>query len=219
MRGSSTLTIWTLGHSTHQYERFLELLRAFDLTAIADVRSSPYSRHFPQFNGPDLRSSLRRDDIAYVFLGEELGGRPRDRKYYLDGVADYERMATAPGFLKGLGRVLDGARNYSVALMCSESNPLDCHRCLLVGRALSSPTVSIRHILADGQFISQSEVEEKLLKESDRANKDLFASRHEQVANAYRERARKFAFADPESMATTRLLQDTSTWKKQTSQQ
>ena len=107
------------------------------MPAVADVRSSPYSRHSPHFSRDELRAELRSEGISYVFLGNELGGRPKDRRFYCEGVADYEKMAQTPEFKTGLDRVIEGARKYRIALMCSEHDPLDCHRCLLVGRALA----------------------------------------------------------------------------------
>ena len=96
----TSVEILTIGHSNHSSERFIALLRGADVTAVADVRSAPYSRHAPQFNRDWLRDDLDRAGIAYVFLGRELGGRPAEREFYADGVADYERMAQAPAFVQ-----------------------------------------------------------------------------------------------------------------------
>jgi uncharacterized protein (DUF488 family) len=190
------LTVLTLGHSTHSWEQFLGLLRSANVTAVADVRSSPYSRHFPHFNRNELHAALRVDGIFYVFLGRELGGRPIEGRFYCDGVADYEKMAQAPEFSKGLDRIIEGAKKYRIALMCSERDPLDCHRCLLVGRALAQRGIRVTHILGDGRIVSHCEIEDKLLALSGRSNEDFFAPRSERLATAYRERARKVAFAE-----------------------
>jgi uncharacterized protein (DUF488 family) len=190
--------VFTIGHSTHSWERFVALLRSTNVTAIADVRTSPYSRLYPHFNRDDLREELHSDGISYVFLGKELGGRPRERRFYCDGVADYEKMAQASEFSKGLDRVIEGAKKYHVALMCSERDPLDCHRCLLVSRALAQRGVRVSHILDDGGVASHSKIEERLLELSGRNTDDLFAPRSERLATAYRERARKVAFAEPQ---------------------
>ena len=190
------LTILTIGHSTHEYESFLMLLRRADVTAIADVRTSPFSRHLPHFNRDTLRDKLRRDNISYVFLGKELGGRPSDHTLFCDGVEDYEKMATSDEFRKGLNRVIDGAKKYRIALMCSEQNPLDCHRCLLVGPALSKLGITVKHVLSDGRIATHPEIEERLLELSGREADDLFASREERLSVAYRDRARKVAFAE-----------------------
>ena len=195
-------TIFSVGDSTHSYEHFLELLQGAGVTAIADVRTSPFSRHFPQFNQETLKDELRMDGIAYSFLGKELGGRPTGRQFYRDGVADYERMAKAPDFARGLERVVEGARKYRIALMCSEHDPLDCHRCLLVGRALAERGVAVTHILSDGTIVDQHDIEERLLVFAKQENTDMFFSRDEQLAEAYRKRARKVAYAEqPESSA------------------
>lgn len=191
------IIVWTIGHSTHSYERFLELLRDTGITAIADVRTSPYSRHFPQFNQDVLKAELKMDGIAYSFLGKELGGRPADGRYYCDGVADYEKMAEAPNFRQGIGRVMEGAGKFRIALMCSEHDPLDCHRCLLVGRTLAERDAKVMHILSDGGAISQDDIEEQLVRAYGRLNGDLFLSDDERLSIAYRAQARKVAFAEP----------------------
>jgi uncharacterized protein (DUF488 family) len=196
--------ILTIGHSTLSYERFSELLRRANVTAIADVRTAPYSRQFPQFNRETLSSELNADGIAYVFLGKELGGRPSDHQFYCDGVADYERMSRTSEFRKGLDRVLEGTKKYRVALMCSERDPLDCHRCLLVGRALSQQGIRVSHMLNDGNVIGHIEIEDKLLEISGRTTEELFASRSQRLTLAYRERARKVAFVEPRPVPAVR---------------
>jgi uncharacterized protein (DUF488 family) len=188
--------VLTIGHSTLPYETFSNLLRRANVTAIADVRSAPYSRQFPQFNKENLSAELRTDGVAYVFLGQELGGRPRDRSYYSNGIADYERMSQSQEFKIGLDRVIEGAKNHRIALMCSERDPLDCHRCLLVGRALAERGLRVSHILSDGSIVNQAKIEEVLLKRFDQNVDDLFVSRSERLAAAYRERARKVAYTE-----------------------
>ena len=133
-----------------------------------------------------------------MFLGKELGGRPSERRFYCEGVADYEKMSQASEFSKGLDRVIEGAKKYRIALMCSERDPLDCHRCLLVGRALTQHGVRVNHILDNGNIVSQNQIEDKLLELSGRNADDFFAPRAERLATAYRERARKVAFAEPQ---------------------
>jgi uncharacterized protein (DUF488 family) len=199
MMSFDTIEVLTIGHSTHSWERFLSLLRSANVTAIADVRTSPYSRLYPHFNREDLRHELRLDGISYVFLGKELGGRPSERRFYCEGVADYEKMAQSSEFYRGLDRVAEGAKKYRIALMCSERDPLDCHRCLLVARALADRGLRVSHILDNGGSVSQNEIEEKLLKLSGGNNEDFFVPHEERLAAAYRQRARKVAFVEPQS--------------------
>jgi uncharacterized protein (DUF488 family) len=193
---ATPLEVFTIGHSTLTYEKFLDLLRGVSITAVADVRTAPYSRHFPQFNRDALRNELRLDKIAYVFLGDELGGRPKDKQFFCDGVADYEKMARTPNFSKGLQRVLEGAKNYRIAMMCSEHDPLECHRCLLVGRALHEGGVVVRHILFDGTVVSQADLEERIMESSNRGEGDLFEGREMRRAAAYRKQASKVAYSE-----------------------
>lgn len=193
--------VLTIGHSNHGWERFLALIRGASVTAIADVRSAPYSRHTPHFSRDALAAGLREAGMAYVFLGRELGGRPEDATLFTDGVADYERMAATAAFRRGLDRVAEGARRHRIALMCSEQDPLDCHRCLLVARRLAERGLRVGHIHADGHIEDHAAIEERLLALAGAAEADLFASREERLAGAYRARGRKVAFSEPEPAA------------------
>lgn len=194
------IEVLTVGHSTLPYDAFLQLLRAAGVNAVADVRSAPYSRHHPQFNREALRDELQGDGIAYVFLGDELGGRPKDKQLFCDGVANYEAMARDPAFERGLDRVIEGAERYRIALMCSEHDPLDCHRCLMVGRELKERGVVVTHLIPGDAAKSQTAIEEDLLALAgqDRAQGDFFASSNERLIAAYRCRARKVAFSAAE---------------------
>ncbi|MER9395607.1 MULTISPECIES: DUF488 domain-containing protein [unclassified Mesorhizobium] len=191
--------IFTIGHSNLSYEAFLSLLRQAGVTAIADVRTSPFSRRSPQFSQPQLKNELPLDGVAYSFLGKELGGRPTGKQFYCEGVANYERMAKSSDFKRGIQRVLEGAQKYRIALMCSEHDPLDCHRCLLVGRVLSERGLAIRHILSNGKILDQKDIEEKLLNLEGKQDEDLFVSREDRLAAAYRDRALKVAYSEPQN--------------------
>jgi uncharacterized protein (DUF488 family) len=186
--------LFTIGHSNHAIERFLELARGAGISAIADVRSTPASRRYPWFNQARLAPRLAAEGIAYVPLGEALGGRPRDPRLYRDdGVADYAAMARTEEFQAGLDRVAEGARRYRVCLMCAEREPLDCHRCLLVARALDERGFAIGHVLADATIEPHARTEERLLALAG-APADLFADRDQQVAAAYARRAGTAAY-------------------------
>jgi Protein of unknown function, DUF488 len=186
--------VFTIGHSSLPYERYLWLLKHAGVTAVADVRTSPRSRQSPQFDRESLERALQQDGIAYVFLGRELGGRPADPNLYLEGVADYEKMAAAESFQTGIQRILAGARKHRIALMCSEHHPLSCHRCLLVGREIARRGIAVRHILSDGLIVNQIQLEDELLEKYGYAT-DFFAPREERLKAAYRKRAREVAYA------------------------
>jgi uncharacterized protein (DUF488 family) len=193
MTQPTAFDLFTIGHSNHPIERFLELLRAAGVTAIADVRSVPASRRYPWFTGTRLAPRLEAAGIAYVALGDALGGRPRDPRLFRDGVADYAAMARTDGFRAGLDRVGEGARGFRVCLMCAEREPLDCHRCLLVAPALAARGFRIGHILADATIEPHAETENRLLALAG-GQPDLFADRDRRVAAAYARRAGTAAF-------------------------
>lgn len=192
----SDLTILTVGHSNHSREYFESLLKSHFVTAIADVRSAPFSRRSPQFNRDELKAALSEVGVAYSFLGRELGGRPKEASFYCEGIADYERMANAPAFKEGIYRLLKGARRYRIALLCSEHDPLDCHRCLLVSRELAKRGIEIQHILSDGSLQDQRVMESRLQKLAGSKGDDLFITADERLAAAYRHQSRKVAFSE-----------------------
>lgn len=149
MRSSATL--WTIGHSNHSFERFLALLRASDIEAIADVRSWPRSRHAPWFDREPLAQALRGAGVSYVFLGHQLGGRPDDPAFYDEhGHVRYDAVAATDGFRSGIARLQRGIGRMRVAAMCAEENPRDCHRRLLVARVLHERAMPVLHVRGDG---------------------------------------------------------------------
>jgi len=187
--------MYSIGHSTHSWEKFSELLKAHNISAIADVRSSPYSRHFPHFSKSEIKSLLASIGVSYVFLGKELGGRPEKPALFDGTVADYEKMASEPAFQAGLHRLIGGAQKFRVAMMCAEHDPLDCHRCLMVSRSLRDREIETRHILQTGNIATQTDIEEALLGMSGAQAGDLFMGRDEQLSLAYKQRAKRVAYS------------------------
>lgn len=197
--------IFSIGHSNRSWEEFEGVLRSNGVTALADVRSSPWSRRVPHFSKDTLATSLRRAGIAYVFLGDSLGGRPSKPSLYVDGVADYEKMAREPLFAEGIERVRKGAQAHVVALMCSERHPLDCHRCLLVGRRLAELGEGVRHIMPDGTMRSHEQIEDDLLAAAGLSHDDIFDGRDDRLDRAYRRHGRKIAFAEEDDAKASRV--------------
>src|ERR1700691_5983791 len=126
--------LFSIGHSNISAERFVAMQRAAGVTAIADVRSTPFSRFSPWFSAKNLAPLLANEGIVYSAYGVELGGRPRDAALYRDGIADYEAMARQADFRAGLDRLVAETARSCVCVMCSEREPLECLRCLLVLR-------------------------------------------------------------------------------------
>jgi uncharacterized protein (DUF488 family) len=186
--------LFSIGHSNIPAERFLSMLSGVDVNAIADVRSTPFSRFFPWFSAKNLAPLLVQKGMLYLPYGGSLGGRPQDPALYCDGVADYDAMARQPEFEAGLERLRTDAARSRVCLMCAEREPLDCHRCLLVTRTLAGRGLAIGHILHDGTIEPHAATEQRLL-ELDGEPEDLFTSGQTgRLAAAYRRRARAVAY-------------------------
>ena len=151
--------IFSIGHSNHRFDAFADLLRAARVTAIADVRSQPWSRFAADFRQNTLKDKLSAIGIAYLFLGDALGGRPKGEHLYRNGHADYDAVAREPSFTTGLDSLLDAAQDHRIAMMCAERHPADCHRSRLIGHNLLKRGVDVRHLLADGGEVTQSALE------------------------------------------------------------
>jgi uncharacterized protein (DUF488 family) len=193
--------VLTIGHSTHRIEKFIELLRQHEVTAVADVRSAPFSRYNPQFNKEALAAELKRNGIAYVFLGKELGARSNDPSCYEDGRVRYGWLAKTEAFHAGLERVRTGAEMNRIALMCAEKEPLECHRTLLVARSLAESGMTVTHILSDGQLESHEAAMTRLLDVVGLPREDLFRGREELISEALERQEKRVAYVD-EKLAT-----------------
>jgi uncharacterized protein (DUF488 family) len=189
--------LFSIGHSNISAARFVAMLQAAGVNAIADVRSVPVSRFCPWFSAKTLAPFLAQHGIAYLPYGDALGGRPAKPVLYRDGIADYEAMARQPEFQEGLERLRGVMTGCRLCLMCAERDPLDCHRCLLVARELAAAGTTIGHILYDGSIAPHAAIEQRLLSldGQDRDTPDLFLTgQSERLAAAYRRRARAVAY-------------------------
>jgi len=179
-------TLLTIGHSNHPIERFVALLETYGVTAVADMRSVPYSRAQPQFNRELLQSVLVRSRIGYVFLGEDLGIAAPDWRCRVDGRVDFTRVARSEAFLRGVQKVEAEMRRYRLTMMCSEGEPLQCHRSILLSRHLAATGVQVQHILPDGGMESQEQIVERMLQQLGLAEVDMFRTREQAIEDAYR---------------------------------
>jgi uncharacterized protein (DUF488 family) len=188
--------LYTIGHSTHTVERLFELLRMHGVSAVADVRSSPYSRYNSQFNREALQHALQAGGIEYVFLGGQLGARPTDTRCYADGKVQFDHIARSKAFAEGLALLRTGIESYRTALLCAEKDPIGCHRMILVCRALRGGDVRIRHILEDGELETNEHAERRLMQQLDVPETDLFATPEELIARAYDIQAGRIAYEE-----------------------
>ena len=188
--------LYTIGHSTHTIQRLIELLSMHTISAVGDVRSSPYSRYNPQFNREVLQNALREAEIEYVFLGKELGARSPDRKCYVEGQVQFDLVAESELFRKGLERLRAGMDSFCIALLCAEKDPITCHRMILVCRNLRSSGMSIQHILEDGSLEDNRDAERRLMHELKIQENDLFDSEEELIQRAYTIQGNKIAYTE-----------------------
>lgn len=192
----SRSSVSTIGHSNHPAEMFLGLLLRHGIEEVVDVRSSPHSRYNPQFNRKALQDALAAAGVGYVFMGEELGGRPANPSCYdSEGRVQYDRLAETEAFKEGVRQVVRRAGERCLALMCSEKEPLACHRTLLIAQVLTARGMAVAHMLADGGLESHAAAMDRLL---DRLqlprDGDLFRSREQLLADAVKRQAWQVAY-------------------------
>jgi uncharacterized protein (DUF488 family) len=155
-------TIYTVGHSSHTRERFQALLTQHGVEVLVDTRSVPVSRYAPQFDRESLRELVMGAGAKYLWLGDVVGGRPRDESCYdAEGRVLYGRVAAQPEFQEAVERIERGAEEFRVALLCSEEDPAHCHRRLLIARVLMGRGAEVVHIRGDGTLESDEEVARK----------------------------------------------------------
>jgi uncharacterized protein (DUF488 family) len=195
--------LYTVGHSNLEFQQLIAVLGDAHVELLADVRSRPHSSRFPQFSQPGFEKLLQEEGIGYLFLGEELGGRPDDPDMYrANGVADYRARRGSYAFRAGLERLLQELEARSVALMCAEEDPLECHRFLMICPELVRLGVTPVHLRRGSRQESQESAENRLLEMRGFASvtgNTLFPeARAEALEDAYVLQAEKFAFrVDP----------------------
>ena len=192
--------LYTIGHSNHTPDKFVDLLtKDHEISAIVDIRSSPYSKYCPQFNKEALQNFLKKNDLRYLFLGQELGARRSEANCYVDGKVDYDLIVGESSFEAGISRIVEGAKMMKVALMCSEKDPLTCHRSILIARVAKETFCDIHHILEDGSIETHEESEKRLLRECKLEHEDFFLSYDDRMNKAYAERGQSIAYQEEEN--------------------
>ncbi len=152
--------IFTIGHGGHTLDTMINQLLRLHIEFVIDVRSIPYSRYQPEFSKDSLTRALTYSELRYGSMGRQLGGRPDDPSCYTEnGNVDYDKCKQRPFFQKGILRLQNACRlGHRVCLLCSEGDPKDCHRSVLIGEALTDIGIRVIHVFPDGSSKSQSEV-------------------------------------------------------------
>jgi len=156
-QGDELRTFFTIGHSSNTAEHFIKLLQQHRIEVLVDTRSAPYSRYSPHFDREALRDAVTAAGMKYLYLGDVVGGRPKDEAHYDEhGRARYAAMGRDEEFLGGIERLERGADEFRLALMCSEEDPTHCHRRLLIGRVLIERGAEVIHIRGNGETQAES---------------------------------------------------------------
>jgi uncharacterized protein (DUF488 family) len=156
-------TLHTIGYGSRTVDQLVAALTANRIEYVLDVRTSPYSKFKPEFSREPLEAALKAGGIRYVFMGDTLGGQPRDPDCYTDGKVDYDKVRQQEFFKSGLERLLKAHEQHvRAALMCSEGRPEQCHRSKMIGEALAAAGIPVRHIDEDGQVLTQTKVMDRL---------------------------------------------------------
>lgn len=159
------MSLFTIGHTNHTQEKFLQLLQMHGITYVLDVRSTPFSKYTSQFNKDAISEFLKRNQIHYFQMGKNFGARPEDKSLYSEnGYLDFEKARESENFKVGMESVMKGLKaGNHVALMCTEKDPFDCHRTIMVARGFALAGVEVQHIHEDGHLESQQEIDDRLL--------------------------------------------------------
>lgn len=156
--GGDKAPLFTIGYGARSLDAFLAVLKAYNIAYLIDIRSAPYSKFKPEFSKNALEATVKAAGMTYVYMGDALGGQPKDMTCYEDGKVLYDRVKERPFFLEGLARLRRAnERGLRVVLMCSEGKPEQCHRTVLVGQALEDVGLPVSHIDENDNLIGQDE--------------------------------------------------------------
>lgn len=192
----------SIGHSQHAVDFFIRLLREHNVNYILDVRSTPYSQFAAEYNRENIKAVLKKNNVAYTFMGNYFGARPSDNSLYSpNGYLDFEKVVNCLNFKKAFTSVEKGVeQGYRIAFMCTEKDPIECHRAILVTNAFYKAGYSIEHIMPDSTIQTQEDINERLLDMyyPDRNQLSLFATENlsakQYLIRAYRKQNEKIGY-------------------------
>ena len=188
--------IYTIGYSCFTIDSFISLLKKHQITAIADVRSMPYSQFKPEFNREALINYLRKENLVYVFLGDHCGARIDAPECYVNRRADYKLISKHAKFQEGMARLNKGMQKYKIALLCAEKDPITCHRTILICRNLRSIDIQILHLWDDGTVEEHRAAEKRLMKLYGLDQPALYLTKAQSLEEAYNLQGEKIAYSE-----------------------
>ena len=198
------IDIYTIGHSNYSMERFIEMLRQFNIDVVVDIRGTPYSKYNTQYNKEALNNTLKDLGFRYIYMGREFAAQ-RDNKiiYTWEGYSDFEKVVNEPSFIEGVDRLKKGlAKGYNIVLLGAKQDPANCHRFALVGRDLYKRGLNVKHIEDDLTISSQIQLEERILEKyypkEEQLTMDFILSgeksREEKLKDSYKRVNREIGF-------------------------
>jgi uncharacterized protein (DUF488 family) len=191
------MKLYTIGYSTYELSSFINVLKKYKIDVIVDVRSSPFSSFYSEYNKDNLRNVLKKNGLKYLFLGDNLGARINAPECYQnDGKAIYEKISKHPIFKEGLQRLKKGVEIYNVVLLCAEKDPINCHRNILVCRNIKSENLDIIHILSNGELENNNVTEIRLLKLHNLFEDDMFSTFEDRLNLAYTQQGYNIAYIE-----------------------
>lgn len=190
--------IFTVGHSNYEADKFIKILHSHSIEMLIDIRSAPYSKYCSQFDKDVIELILINNGIKYIFLGSELGARPKDENCYISGRVSFVRLKDSEHFKRGILSVIEQSSKYRIAIMCSEKEPINCHRAILISRVLEQQGHTIKHILDENELLDHKELEAQLLKKF-KIEKTLFdteSSGQLNLQEAYQEQEKMISYQE-----------------------
>ena len=144
--------IFTIGHSNHTIEKFIDLLKENNIEQVIEVRSTAKSSYLPHFNKQSLIYNLKKNGIQYLDRGKSLGGRPEDTSVLNnDNKILEDKIEEKVWYQDGIKELIKLSKQTRLALMCSEENPLNCHRGYVISHTLMKNGINIKHIRGSGK--------------------------------------------------------------------
>lgn len=185
-------TIYTIGYTAFPINEFLDVIKHYGIHCVIDVRSSPFSNYYSDYNKDALENTLKQHNVLYRNYANEFGARQTNPSFYSGDIVDFDKFIKSPQFLDGVSKVEKGIeRGYTFVLMCAEKDPIKCHRSIMLGKGFSDNGFDVRHIISKTELESQKELEERLLEmhHQDRFQLTLFGEEQsdlELLADAYK---------------------------------
>lgn len=193
-------TVYTIGYSGFKIDDFVKILKINGISLVVDVRSKPYSRYYTDYNKENLVAKLAKSNIYYRNYCDEFGARQGDRLYYPNGYLDFEIFSKSKAFLSGIEKLKKAMeKNYKFVLLCSEKDPINCHRTILVARAFHMDGYKIIHLIPNENYLTQEDIEERMLNKyfPDRDQTNMFVpllSRCELIDETYRQQNKNIGY-------------------------